>query len=118
MIMNKKKQFGILLILVGLCIPLSILPFLSGYARDKGVIDNLYQVGIELRKADHSAAERQLSGAAKERTTTRSPNFSALMPKRIPYRLFLAVALVFLYIGIVNIMSSSNPDADETKEQE
>lgn len=111
--MNNRQKIGIVLIIIGICIPLLTLPFLSGYSKDKGLIDNLYGVGIELRKANIDHSGGQSSGII-EKTKTGSPVFSKLIPKRIPFRFILVITVIFLYMGIVRITASHRQDDSQT----
>jgi hypothetical protein len=92
--MDKDKKSGILLIILGICIPLAVLPFVSGFSKDKSLWDNFYKPSIELRKDTPESAV-----ASPEKKI----DFSRLRPKRIPFRFFLAVTLIFFYMGIVRI---------------
>jgi hypothetical protein len=96
--MDREKKYGILLIVVGFCIPLAALPFIGGFSKDKGFYDNFYKSGIELRK-DTQGETGVLSAPNSEKKI----DFSRLRPKRIPFRFFLAFTVIFLYMGIVRI---------------
>ena len=101
--MDKRKKTGIILIVVGICIPLLALPFVSGYSRDKGIIDNFYKIGIQIRKDVEGNAGNEGFANLDRNIIGKSPNFSKLIPKRIPLRFFLVITLIFLYMGIVRI---------------
>ena len=58
--MNREKKIGIVLIVFGICFPLILLPFVSGYEKDKGIIQNLFNVGIVLKKEKPVTGERDI----------------------------------------------------------
>ena len=103
--MDREGKFGIILIIIGICIPLMTIPFLSGYSKDKGMLDNLYQAGIELSKGNQGETGNQ--APVKIATPQRkSPDFPKLIPKRIPFRFFLVITVILMYMGIVRIDAS------------
>jgi hypothetical protein len=95
--MDREKKYGILLIVLGFCIPLVALPFISGFSKDKGFYDNFYKSGIELR------SDTQGENSASTLTPEKNFDFSRLKPKRIPFRFFLAFTVILLYMGITRI---------------
>jgi len=113
--MDKRKKTGIILIIVGLCIPLLALPFVSGYSKDKGIIDNFYKIGIQIRKDTEGNAGNEGFANPNRDITGKSPNFSKLIPKRIPLRFFLVITLIFLYMGIVRIAPPARDTEQKTK---
>jgi hypothetical protein len=115
--MTDEKKIGIILILIGVCIPLLTLPFLSGYSKDKDIVENLYQAGIELRKSNQGNTETQPSGAT-EKMQRKTPDLSKLIPKRIPLRFFLVITVVFLYMGIVRIDASIRKKKESLPEEQ
>ena len=102
--MDREKKFGIILIIIGICIPLMTLPFLSGYSKDQGILD-LYRAGIALTKDKQveTGTQTPVKIAAPQR---KLPSFSKLIPTRIPFRFFLVITVVLLYMGIVRIDAS------------
>jgi len=105
--MDRQRRVGIILIIVGICIPLITLPFLSGYSKDRGIFENLYRVGIDLRKDKPANAGNQAPGKLEEREH-KTLHFSRLIPKRIPFRFFLVITLILLYLGIVKMNASGH----------
>ena len=103
--MHRQRRVGIILIIIGICLPLITLPFLSGYSRDRGIFDNLYRVGIDLRKDRQADVGNQTPSKLEERER-KTPGFSRFIPKRIPFRFFLVITLILLYLGIVKINAS------------
>ncbi len=103
--MDREGKFGIILIVIGICIPLMTLPFLSGYSKDKAMLDNLYRAGIALKKDKHveAATQTPMKTATPQR---KLPSFSKLIPTRIPFRYFLVITAVLMYMGIVRIDAS------------
>ncbi len=105
--MDREGKLGVILIIIGICIPLMTLPFLSGYSQDKSILDNLYQAGIELRRGKPVDQGKQDPVINKKVPLQRKvPNFSKLIPKRIPFRFFLVFTVVLFYMGIVRIDAS------------
>jgi hypothetical protein len=103
--MDRQKKVGLILLLIGFCIPLMALPFLSGYSEEKGFYDNFYRVGIELRKDKQEEAGSAPFGILKKEES-RVLDFSRLIPKRIPFRFFLVPSLILFYLGFVKIAAS------------
>lgn len=102
--MNDGKKKGIILIVIGICIPLFALPFVSGFDMNKGFMDNFYNTGIRITKdtgaAAPDAAARKASEDAAGKNTL-SPGRMRI--EKIPFRLFLVPTFILVYIGIVMI---------------
>jgi hypothetical protein len=96
--MEREKKSGILLIVIGLCIPLAVLPFVTGFSKDKSLYDKLYKSSIELRK--NTAGE---TGSNSEPGSTKISILWRVIPQSIPFRFFLVPTAILLYIGIVRI---------------
>lgn len=104
--MDPEKKLGIILIIIGLIIPLAALPFVSGFSREKGFYENIYNVRIDIRKDVKDNVPSQ-TPVNTEGTKTKPGNaLSWLMPKRIQFRFLLIPAVVFVYIGIIKIDGS------------
>ncbi len=104
--MNNGKKRGILLIVIGICIPLFVLPFVSGFDKDKGFWDNFYNVGIRITKDTGVAPSKP--AAVKEGTqASKNPlsldGVKKMRIERIPFRLLLVPTFILIYIGIVMI---------------
>lgn len=109
--MDRETKTGVILIILGICVPLVTLPFLSGYTKDKGIFANLYQVGIQIKQDTKGDTANQ--PAENIRKINRStPNFSKLIPKAIPFRFFLVISVILFYMGIVRIDSSRRKKAE------
>ncbi|MGD9579370.1 MAG: hypothetical protein AB7Y74_14125 [Syntrophorhabdus sp.] len=103
--MDPEKKLGIILILVGLLIPLAALPFVSGFSREKGFYENLYNVGIaignESKDRTFKPAQPSIKG---DRTNAKlKVTWSMLMPQKIPLRFLLVPAVILVYMGIIKI---------------
>lgn len=96
--MDKDKKNGMLLIVIGLCIPLVVLPFVSGLSKEKGFYDNLYKSAIELTRNTKGASGGSEGSGSKEMTW-----FARLIPERIPFRFFLIPTAIMLYMGIIRM---------------
>lgn len=109
--MNPNKKIGLILIIIGICIPLLTLPFLSGFSKDKSFKENLYNVGIQIRK---EAPANPVTNV--QPTEKRKPTYSDVLPRRIQFRFILALAVLLLFIGIVKIeQSRQKPGSGETQ---
>ncbi len=115
--MDREKKVGILLIVIGICIPLLTLPFLSGYSKDKGITNNLYLAGIAIKNDKPGNAESQPSGNIETTKSKFSYVLSKLIPKRIPFRFFLVITLILCYMGIVRIDRSRRKNEDRQDSQ-
>jgi hypothetical protein len=107
--MNRDKKIGVGLIVFGICLPLMALPFISGYSKEKSIFENLYQVGIKIKKENQSDTAIEPAGSPGQ-GSGKHLDFSRLIPKRIPFRFFLAFTLIFLYAGFVKIERSKRRD--------
>jgi hypothetical protein len=109
-VMDREAKMGIILIILGIGIPLATLPYLSGYAKDKGVVENLYQAGIPINQDKQGDTVNQPAENMRKINRT-TPNFSKLIPRKIPLRLFLVITVILVYMGIVRIDSSRRKKA-------
>ncbi|OPY01224.1 MAG: hypothetical protein A4E61_01705 [Syntrophorhabdus sp. PtaB.Bin184] len=102
--MDTGRKRGILLIVIGICIPLFALPFVSGFDMEKGFMDNFYNAGIRITKdtgkALPDAVVRKPSGDAAGENRL---SLDRMRVERIPFRLFLVPTFILIYIGIVMI---------------
>ncbi len=100
--MNREKKIGVALIVFGICFPLMLLPFVSGYEKEKGTMQNLFNVGIVLKK------EKPVTG--KE---TFPSSLIRIIPGRLPYRFVIASGIFLIFTGIVKIDISRRKESDE-----
>jgi hypothetical protein len=114
--MDREKKIGILLIAIGICIPLMAVPFISGYSKDKGILDNLYKVGITIKKDKPGQEEEAPPPISLDKPKDEDFQYSKLVPKRIPFRFFLVITLIFFYMGIVRIDRSRHRPKSEAEE--
>ena len=98
--MNPDKKKGILLIIIGICVPLFALPFVSGFDLGKGFVDNYYNTGIRITKDTPQAAapERPAANGVKGKFDPKQMRID-----KIPYRFFFVPTVLLLYIGIILI---------------
>jgi hypothetical protein len=73
--MTKNTKSGLIIIAIGVCIPLTLLFFISGYKEGAGFIANLLGVKIMM-------------------------GISEKLKIGIPYRFFLAFGILLVFIGI------------------
>lgn len=98
--MNPEKKKGIFLIVMGLCIPLFALPFVSGFDLHKGFMDNFYNTGIRITKDAGSPPPAATAPAGDSSKDTPAPQKRI---DKIPFRLFFVPTVLLIYIGIVLI---------------
>jgi hypothetical protein len=110
--MNQRKKSGILWIVIGMCVPLLALPFLSGWSKERGFFENVYKIGIPIKKDVHGMAGNEPL-AHVDGGQGGGSKLSILIPKRIPFRFFLVVTLIFFYIGIVRLAPPRREQDDE-----
>ncbi|HNT43413.1 MAG TPA: hypothetical protein PKN85_03070 [Syntrophorhabdaceae bacterium] len=102
--MNDGKKKGIILIIIGICIPLFALPFVSGLDINKGFMDNFYNAGIRITKSAVPAPPETAAGKPSGDTAGKNPlSLERMRIERIPFRFFLVPTFILLYIGIVMI---------------
>lgn len=100
--MDREIKQAIIIIIIGLCIPLAALPFVTGYDKTKGITDNFYSVGIPITKGKPAdPAAQAVTGQDKSPTSTGAPK--AIPPMKLPFRLFLAVTVVFFFVAVIKI---------------
>ena len=101
--MGREKKIGVTLIVLGVCIPLILFPFVSGYEKENGIFQNLFTVGLLLKK---------------EKPVTSGEIFpSSLMkiiPEMLPYRFALAIGIFLIFAGIVKIDLSRRKDDNQS----
>ncbi len=98
---DREKKAGMLLIAIGICIPLMMLPFLSSSSKEKGIVDYIYKAGIAIKK-ENPGGEESPSPINFDKPKAKI-SFSRIVPKRIPFRFFLAATLILLYMGVIRI---------------
>jgi hypothetical protein len=98
--MDNEKKKGILLIVIGICIPLFALPFVSGFDMSKGFMHNFYNTGIRIMK-DTGQPVPAASNPASD--SSQGPAALKIRIDKIPYRFFFAPTILLIYIGIVLI---------------
>lgn len=100
--MDNEKKAGIICIIVGICISLLALPFVEGYSEKKGFFENLIEVGIPIKKGS-SPSQSSPKPVKTEGEPGKTFSYHSLIPKKIPFRYFLAVTFIFLYAGFIKI---------------
>jgi hypothetical protein len=100
--MDREKKIGVVLIIVGICFPLILLPFVSGYEKEKGIVQNLFNVRIML-KNEKPVIEKE----------TFSSSLMKIIPRSLPYRFMLAIGIFFIFTGIVKIDLMRHKDGDQ-----
>ena len=113
--MDREKKLGIIYIIIGICIPLMILPFVAGYEKDKDIFHNFYRIGIPIRDEKQNIGDSKSPDYLESNKSKFSQVLSKMTPKRIPFRFFLVITLVLFYMGIVRIDAArrrkNNPTA-------
>ncbi|MBA4390912.1 MAG: hypothetical protein C0399_08240 [Syntrophus sp. (in: bacteria)] len=90
--MNREKKTGVVLIIIGICLPLVFLPFLSGYEKDRGIIENFLKIGIVVKKEKPVSADKMAPSS-----------MAKILPARFPYRFILAFGIFLIFAGFVKI---------------
>jgi hypothetical protein len=111
--MNREKKIGIIYLIIGILIPLLILPFTSGWSKEKSFYENFYGAGILIRNDNTDTLNLNTKKTEQEKES--GIKFSRLIPKRVPFRFFLVITLIFWYLGIVRIDSSRKEKNDSEK---
>ena len=101
--MDTEKKVGIVLVIIGICIPLVALPFVSGFDKDKGFLYNFRNVGIRLTEESAVGAPRSADGDTAVRPPKKSFFLEKMKLDRIPLRFFLIPTVILAYIGIFMI---------------
>lgn len=110
--MDREKKVGVILIAIGICIPLAVLPFVSGYSGEKGFVRNLYEVGIVLGGAKQADTVEAGSPAAGKKPHKRL-TYGDLLPRKIPFRFILAITPVFVLVGVVRLDRARRRERDD-----
>jgi hypothetical protein len=100
--MKREKKRGLIMIVIGICIPLLSLPFVTGFDAQKGIMRNVYETGIPLQKTTHGMPETSAKTQTKEAKDGRSL-VERFTPRMIPLRYLLALGVFLIFIGIVKI---------------
>jgi hypothetical protein len=102
--MKRERKIGTILILIGVCVPLISLIFVSGYERDKGFIDNLLNIGIPFRTVNTKIDSVPVPDK-KNLAPGGKPAYSwdKVIGDRFPFRFILALGVLLIFVGIVRI---------------
>ena len=103
--MDRDKKQGVMFIIIGLLIPLAVLPFVTGFSRDKGLYANFYYGGIEIGRAAEVGGPAGPAPVARE-GEPKVGTKSFLPARRIPFRFFLVPTVILIYVGIMRIERS------------
>jgi hypothetical protein len=100
--MDAQIKQAIIIIIIGICIPLAALPFVTGFDGSKGITDNFYSVGIPITKG--KTADPAAPAVAAPGTPPAEPAAPKVIPPvKLPFRFFLAVTVVFLFAAVMKI---------------
>lgn len=97
--MNSQKKKGVIIIIIGICIPLIALPFISGYQKDKGLLKNFLEIGIKIKEKPQDIKAK----LPDKKKGNRGRFIDRLVPDKIPFRFFLIPTFILIYIGIIAI---------------
>lgn len=100
--MKREKKRGLILIVIGICMPIVSLPFVAGFDPGKGIMKNVYETGIPLQKANEGAGETSVASVKAEAKKTESLA-ERLTPRMVPLRYILALGVFLVFIGIVKL---------------
>jgi hypothetical protein len=104
--MDQEIKLGIIYFIIALSVPLMILPFVSGYSKDKGFFENLYEIAIPIREEQPNNPDAQPADNLEKPKSKTTLFLKMITPKRIPFRFFLVITLIFLYMGVIRIDSA------------
>ena len=110
--MEKERKKGVILIVIGICIPLLSLPFVTGYEQHKGIVRNVYDTGIPLQKVSkgkHEVSTKPKTEGAKDTGSL----IEKLMPQMLPLRYILALGVFLVFLGIMKIDRALNRKSGE-----
>lgn len=110
--MDPEKRLGIIFIIIGLFIPLAVLPFVSGFSREKGFYENFNNVGIPIGKNPEDSVPNQPPIKGEGSNSKIKVTWSMLIPQKIPFRLFFVPTVLFIYMGIIRIDRSRRRKLD------
>jgi hypothetical protein len=120
--METEKKTGVILIVIGICIPLLSLPFVTGYERQKGILGNVYETGIRLQRVDTEKreagikpeTEKPKSEKPKTEGTKDTRSFiERFTPRMLPLRYILALGVFLIFLGILRIDKALNRKGSE-----
>jgi hypothetical protein len=111
--MSKVKKIGIVLILVGICLPVITLGFTSGYSRNAGLIGNIQRMEIVLIPGEKpSPVPAPPNAPPPERGLLRFDDIPIIKPIKpelaIPYKYIFAFGVVLVFAGIGTIALSNS----------
>lgn len=101
--MDAGRKTGIALLIIGICIPLFALPFVSGFDKDKGFLYNFRNVGIRLTEEAAVEVPRSVDGNTPVQASKRYSFLQRMKIDRIPLRFFFIPTVILAYIGIAMI---------------
>jgi len=110
--MEKEKKTGIILIVIGICMPLLSLPFVTGYEQHKGILRNVYETGIPLQRVDPEKREAGIKTKT-EGTKDRGSLIERYTPRMLPLRYILALGVFLIFLGILRIDKALNRKSGE-----
>jgi len=115
--MEKEKKAGIILIVIGICIPLLSLPFVTGYEQRKGFVGNLYDTGIPLQRVDAEKHEAGIKPDTEKPKTEGTKDARSFMerftPRMLPLRYILALGVFLIFLGVLRIDKALNRKSGE-----
>jgi hypothetical protein len=104
--MDREYKVGTVLIILGILIPLLSLPFMTGYEHGKGIIDNLFSLGIPVKtESPKTQGAAGPEGKGKEPGAKLKITWDMVTPERFPFRFILAFGIFLMFVGFVRIDS-------------
>jgi len=115
--METEKKTGVILIVIGICIPLLSLPFVTGYERQKGILRNVYETGIPLQRVDTEKREAGIKPKSEKPKTEGTKDTRSFLerftPRMLPLRYILALGVLLVFLGILRIDKALNRKGSE-----
>lgn len=111
--MSKIKKVGVILIIIGICLPIIFLAFASPYYPNVGLIYNIQTMKIVLREERFTKTEYlgTLEDLKEQKQRPEQPpqEIKVRIPeKTIPYKYIFAFGVILIFTGIGIIVLSGN----------
>ncbi len=99
--LDRDKKKGIIIMMIGVCIPLISLCFTRGYNPEQNIVMNIYNLSIPIGQ---KAVEDSL-GSEKEgpKGKVSFESLKKMIPRSIAFRFILALGVLMIFLGFVKL---------------